>query len=136
ERDLRRGAGGTLDLTSELTRKVIFDAMIEASEQAFAQAPDESFYFNTEPEDGAPEFARIRELVKNPDWYPAYLKEQGKSFGPYRLHGFRGINQPTERWDGNSPSDIVYAFNNWLLSEYDRYIDQLPPDQQVTASGK
>ncbi len=137
ERDLlHRGAGASLDLTSELTRRVILDTLIERSEKAFAETPDKAFYFSTDPEDGSPQYARIREMVKNPEWYPAYLKERGKSFGPYRLHGFRGIDQPTERWDGNSPSDIVYAFNNWLLAEYDRYIDGLPPEQQVTATGQ
>ena len=131
-----RLAGASLDLTSELTRRVILEQFKARAEEAFAAAPDEPFHFSTDPEDGSPQFARIREMVKNPEWYPAWLEERGRSFGSYRLHGFKGIDQPTEKWDGNSPSDIVYGFNNWLLWEYDRYIDSLPPEQQVTATGK
>jgi len=136
ERDLKhQTAGACLDLSSELTRQVILKAMIEKAEAAFAARPDEPFQFTTDPEDGASQFARIASLVNNPNWYPEYLQRERIHFGAYKLHGFKGLNQPTELWDPHSPSDHVYGFNNWLLREFDKYVDGLPEAERVTASG-
>jgi hypothetical protein len=73
---------------------------------------------------------------QNRNWYPEHLKERGRAWPqPYVLHGYRGIDQPQERWDYAFPADVVFAFNNWLLAEFDRWIDSLPPDQRVTTAG-
>lgn len=137
ERDLRtRTVGASLDVSSSLTRGVILDALIEKAEASFSEHPDREFQFATDPEDGSPQFARLAELAKNPDWYPDYLAGKNREFGKYVLNGFHGLNQPVEGWDSNSPSDHIYGFNNWLLWEFDRYIDSLPEARRVTATGR
>jgi len=71
------------------------------------------------------------------NWFPEYLKRRNLPFGrPYLLHGYKGINQPKEIWDPSSPSDTIYGLSTYLLHEYDKWIDSLPKEQQVTAAGK
>ncbi|MEO6846755.1 MAG: hypothetical protein ABI254_05825, partial [Chthoniobacterales bacterium] len=71
------------------------------------------------------------------NWYPEYLEKEKLPWGrPYVLNGFKGLNQPKETWEPASASDNLYAFANYLLHEYDKWIDSLPKEQQVTSSGK
>jgi hypothetical protein len=39
-------------------------------------------------------------------------------------------------WDPTAAADTVFGFNNWLLWEYDKWIDSLPLAQRKTATGK
>lgn len=125
-----------LDLSVASVRQLILDDFKQKSQRFFARSPDDVFVFGTDPEDGGG-YTRLAELLKYPDWYPKYLESVGDNLGkPYVLHGFKGLDQPYELWDATAPSDIVYGFNNWLLSEYDRWIDSLPETEQVTSTGR
>ena len=91
--------------------------------------------YGNEPEDGAG-FARFSES-RYKNWYPDYLTAQGLPFGrPYALHSFLELNQPNECWDEQAVSDTVFGFDNWLVWEFDRWIDSLPATDQRTGSGK
>lgn len=128
--------GAKLDLSSAVVRQIVLEGMKTNAEAHFAARPDDPFIFGTESEDGTG-YARIGELARHPHWYPEYLKAERVPFGrPYLLHGQFGIRQPLESWDPASPSDHVFAFNSWLLREFDKWIDTLPAEQRVTASGK
>jgi hypothetical protein len=124
-----------LDLSVPLVRAVILDDLEKRSEEHFKTQPNEPFVFDTEPEDGG--YAQLAALLYNPNWYPEYLKQEGVKFGqPYVLNGFKGLNQPRELWDSNAAADIVFGFDNWLLREYDKWIDSLPKAERITASSK
>ncbi len=132
----RRAAIQTsLDLSVRLAREVVLEAMKRAATGWFDKYPNDIFVFGTEPEDGS--YATLQRDLKNPNWYPDYLAAEGVPFGrPYALHGFRGVDQPIEIWDSAAASDHVFGFNNWLLREYDKWIDSLPEDKRVTTTGK
>ncbi len=71
------------------------------------------------------------------NWYPDYCKKEGIPFGKnYVLNGYNGLNQPVEIWDPSAASDTVFGFANWLLHEYDKWIDSLPPEKRITSTGK
>lgn len=128
--------GLNLDLSVPLVRKMIFDAFLEASETHFRQSPDELFIFGTDPEDGGG-YVELASLLRNPHWYPETLMATDRKFGEaYVLHGMNGLDQPIEIWDPAAPSDTVFGFNNWLLAEYDRWLEGRPATEQVTASGR
>jgi len=127
-----------LDITSPDARRLVLEDLKERASAHFAQSPDEALVYGTEAEDGAG-YARIGDWTapRNRDWYPAYLRERGIAWPrPYALHGYAGIDQPLEKYDPSVPSDVVFAFNNWLLTEYDRWIDSLPEAERVTATGR
>lgn len=132
------GMAANLDITSQVPREFVLEALKQRAETHFAQRPDDVLVFGTEAEDGAG-YAHIGEWMppENRNWYPEYLKSIGRPWPqPYVLHNYRGIDQPLEEWDPNTPADCVFAFNNWLLSEFDRWIDSLPPEQQQTSTGQ
>ncbi len=125
-----------LDLSVPAIRAIVLDALKSRSETFFGKNPDDTFVFGTDPEDGGG-YADLANRVKFPNWYPEYLSKTASPFGrPYVLHKFKGLDQPRELWDAAAPSDHVYGFNNWLLQEFDRWIDSLPADQQITSSGR
>lgn len=127
-----------LDTSTFVARQMVLDRMKQRAELHFAEHADDVFVFGTEAEDGAG-YARIREWMRpeNRNWYPEYLESIGHEWPqPYKLHGYRGIDQPVEAWDYATPADVVFAFNNWLLNEFDRWIDSLPPDEQTTTTGR
>ncbi|MHB9106905.1 MAG: hypothetical protein ACYDCO_07605 [Armatimonadota bacterium] len=127
----------TLDVSVPMVRRIIFDAMKAQAEKAFAEHPDEVFVFGTETEDGAGGYANPEKHAFDPAWYPNYRKAEGKPLGaPYVLHGYAGVKQPVESWNADSASNIVFGFNNWLLCEYDKWIDARPAAERVTATGK
>jgi len=131
-----RSVPATLDISVPWVREIILDALKKQSEGHFAQKPDTPFIFGNEPEDGAA-YKTLGRLARHPNWYPDYLKSKGIPFGqPYVLHGFGGLDQPTELWDPASASDHVFGLHNWLLREYDAWIDTLPPAQRTTSSGQ
>ncbi|MCM8816936.1 MAG: hypothetical protein NC913_05435 [Candidatus Omnitrophica bacterium] len=128
--------GANLDLSVPLVRQLILEEMIKQSEKHFEKNPDEIFIFGHEPEDGGG-YAVVGKYMRYKNWYPDYCKQEGISFGkPYVLHGYNGLNQPVETWDPNSASDTVFGFANWLLHEYDKWFDSLPPEKRITATGK
>lgn len=129
--------GSNVDVSSPLARQVIFEGMKKASEAAFKAEPDDMAIFPMDPEDGGVDDTVRDQLIAHRNWYPEYLAQEKLPFGrPYVLHGYKGLNQPTELWDPKSASDNVAALACWLLREYDKWIEALPPEQQVTATGK
>ena len=132
------GMAANLDITSNVSRQFVLEELKQRAERHFAEHPDETLIFGTEAEDGAG-YANIGAWMKkeNHSWYPEYLKTLGRKWPQtYALHDYRGIDQPQEIWDYNSPADHVFAFNNWLLSEFDRWLDSRPEEEQVTSTGK
>lgn len=128
--------GVNLDLSVPFVREIILEKMKEQSERFFEKNPEEPFIFGTDPEDGGG-YAALEKLLRHKNWYPDYLAQEGVEFGkPYVLHGYNGLDQPRELWDANAPSDTVFGFNNWLLREYDQWIDSLPAEQRVTSAGQ
>jgi hypothetical protein len=124
-----------VDMSVPLVREVLLEAMKTQSEAFFAANPDDVFVFGTEPEDGG--CAAFAKLVRYKNWYPEYLAKENLPFGrPYALHGFKGLNQPNEIWDPASFSDTVFGNDNWLLHEYDKWIDSRPPSERKTSTGK
>ncbi len=122
------------DLSLSYVRELFFETMKTRSEEAFARRPDEVFVFGCDPADGSGLGALA--YAKNKNWYPEYLRAEGVAFGkPYPLHGVNGLDQPRETWDPAAASDTVFGFTNWLLREYDKWIDSLPENERVTATG-
>jgi len=125
-----------LDLSVPMVREIILANMKQQAQTHFQTTPDELFVFGTDPEDGTG-YAEVGKRLSNRNWYPQYLEKEGVKFGqPYVLHGFKGLNQPREIWDGDAPADNVFGFNNWLLREFDKWLNSLPPAQRVTSTGK
>ena len=125
-----------IDLSVPWVRQIILEDKKRYAQESFAKYPDEQAILATEPEDGDGH-SRIEKQMAYKNWYPDYLEAEGVPFGqPYVLHGFHGLDQPSEVWDPSSSSDMVFGFNNWLLREMDKWIDSLPPEQRVTATGK
>jgi hypothetical protein len=128
---------GTVDLSSPIARDVIFQGMIKAAEIAFAAHPDDPAIFPMDMEDGETAGAERDRLMSHKNWYPDYLASEKLPFGrPYALNGFKGLHQPTETWDPTSPSDTIYGAANYFLHEFDKWVDSLPEEQRVTATGK
>ncbi len=128
--------GVKLDLSAPLVQQIILDNLKKRAEEhfqkTFANERDRLFVFPTEPSDGAQPI----EYLHNPQWYPQYLKQEGIEFGqPYVLHGFKGLNQPRELWDATAFADTAFGFNNWLLREFDKWIDSRPSAERVTKEG-
>ncbi len=126
----------TVDLSVPFVRQMIFDEVKRMAEASFDKNPDDFFVYPTDPADGGG-MAEMGQLAAFPNWYPDYLQAEGLSFGrPYKLNGFRGLKQENEIWDPNAPSDTVFGFNNWLLREFDKWIDSLPEAERATSTGK
>ncbi|MEU6881427.1 hypothetical protein [Streptomyces sp. NPDC046712] len=130
------GFAAVLDVSVRAVRSIVLAGVEEMTEVAFKTEPDKITPMAIEPEDGGASDAAFVKYRKNPNWYPEYLKENGLPFGaPYALNGSYGLDQPNEQWDPASQSDAMYAFALWIQREYDRWIDTLPAEQQVTSSG-
>jgi hypothetical protein len=128
--------GVSADLSLLFVRNFVLERMKERAIQAFQSDPDSIFVFGSDPEDGAG-YKDLHNTLRIKNWYPEYLVKEGVAFGqPYALHNFKGLNQPNELWDSVAPSDTVFGFNNWLLREFDKWIDSLPPQDHFTATGK
>ncbi len=132
------GMAVNLDTSSESARGIVFDALKQRAESHFAEQPDEVFVFGTEAEDGAG-YQRIADwmLPGYRNWYPEYLKSIGADWPqPYVLHGYRGIDQPTEQWDYATPADAVFAFSTtWHASAgSSRWIDSPLRDGNARSS--
>lgn len=125
-----------LDLSAPFVRKMIFQSLTNLAGSSFAKDPDALVVFPMDAEDGGG-YGVLDKLMKYKTWYPDYLAREGVAFGkPYVLHRHNGLNQPVEIWDPAAASDTMFGFANYLLREYDKWIDSLPADQRMTASGK
>ncbi|MAE64231.1 MAG: hypothetical protein CMJ18_08135 [Phycisphaeraceae bacterium] len=134
--NLRNTAGPSLDLSVPAARGVVLDVLRRRAADHFRQHPDRLFVFGTDPEDGGG-YGVLTRYLSDPDWYPKYLAQEKLPFGaPYRLHGHFGLDQPRERWVPDLVTNHVFGFNNWLLREYDKWIDSLPEPERRTATGK
>lgn len=136
-KDWNAGIGWNLDLSVPFVRQFILDAMLAKAKTSFEKNPDDFLIMGMDAEDGAPGNSVLGERMQYKQWYPEYLKKENLPFGqPYVLHNYNGLNQPTETWDPNSASDNMFAAATWLLHEYDKAIDALPKEEQVTSTGK
>lgn len=132
------GMNVNLDPSSPIARQMVLEELKTRASAHFAEHPDEPFVFGTEAEDGAG-YANLGEWTKpeHRRWYPEYLKSRGIAWPrPYVLHGYRGIDQPLESYDPAEPADVVFALNNWLLAEFDRWIDGLSETERRTTTGR
>ena len=156
------GLNVNANVSTPFVRGIVFDEMKRRAAKHFAELPGEVFVFGTEPEDGAG-YQNIGEWLRPQyrNWYPEYVRAVGRPFQadpngrkgvdgssgqpgkadlqwprPYVLHGYRGIDQPVEKWDYATPADVVFGFNNWLLREFDGWIDSLPEGERFTKSGR
>lgn len=129
--------GAGLDLSVPHVRQVVFAAMKAQAEQSFRDHPDDAVIFGAEPEDGGG-YGELKTLMRHPNWYPEYRQAEGDPLGvkPYILNGKFGLNQPKEEYDPSLASDMVYGNANWLLHEFDKWIDSLPAALRVTSTGK
>ena len=118
-----------MDLSTAWVRETILEILIGQADAEMWKQPDEWFVFGAQPEDNA-QYAHFAEEVHYPDWYTAYRAEQDQPFSHYVLHDFLGIEQPNETFNRAAPSDTVFAFGNWLLREYDNYVDTLDEGPQ------
>ena len=137
------GYGVNLDPTAPMPRAIVLEELKKRAAAHFEMldadpnAVDEPLVFGTESEDGAG-LAKIAEWCQpeNRNWYLDHLKSEGVAYPQnYVLHGYRGIDQPLEAWDIATPGDTVFGFNNWLLHEFDDWIDSLPEAERMTKSG-
>lgn len=131
------GMSVNLDITSPIARRIVLEDLKVRATAHFEEQPEIPFVYGTEAEDGAG-YAHIGEWTapENREWYPDYLRERGREWPrPYVLNGYAGIDQALEKYDPAEPADVVFAFNNWLLAEFDRWIDSLPETERVTAAG-
>jgi hypothetical protein len=126
-----------LDLSVPHVREIVFEKMKETAEKSFKDNPDGVAIFGAEPEDGGGYHA-LKELMSFPNWYADYRRAEGDPLGvkPYVLHGKFGLEQPKEDYDPTLASDMVFGNANWLLREFDKWIDGLPAEGRATASGK
>lgn len=129
----------SLDVSSPLVRGIILDEMIQRARERLAQGfgdpPDNLLIFPMDPEDGGG-YGQLGTLARHPRWYPDYLAAAGVVFGkPYVLHGVNGLDQPHELWDPDAASDHVYGLANFLLREFDQWVDRLPPAERAAAGG-
>jgi hypothetical protein len=137
EYDMMSASGGAkLDISVPFVREIILDALKKEAQKFFAAPPStlqgKILNFGTEQEDGV----KPADWMRHPNWYPEYLKQEKIEFGkPYVLNGFKGLGQPNEIWDATAKTDHVFAFNNWLLREFDKWIDALPTAEQ-TVNGR
>jgi hypothetical protein len=139
-KDWQPGARCSLDLSVPFVRDIIRDDMIKQASDRFAKGlgdpPDNTIIFAMDPEDGGG-YDRLKTLLKHPDWYPDYLSSEGIKFGqPYVLNGHNGLNQPRELWDPEAASDMVYGLANYLLREFDKWVDSLPEAERVLPDGR
>lgn len=129
--------GSIVDLSVPFVRQILLDDLQAKTEASFTANPDELYIFPMDAEDGAAANGALDQFMKYPNWYPEYRTQIGAPLGkPYLLNGFKGLVQPNETWDPYAASDQMFATADWLLREYDRYIDSLPKARQVTATGK
>ena len=128
--------GVGLDLSVPHVRQIVFADMKAKAEQSFRDHPDDVVIFGAEPEDGGG-YNDLKTLMRHQNWYPDYRAAEGDPLGmkPYVLHGKFGLNQPTEEYDPTLASDMVYGNANWLLREFDKWIDALPAALRATSTG-
>jgi hypothetical protein len=126
-----------LDVSRPFVRQMVLETMKARAQAAFQQNPRDVFIFCTEPEDGGGGYENYVAHAHDRWWYKNYRDQERIPLGmqPYALHGSFGIDQPSEQWDDTSPSNTVFGLSNWLLREFDKWIQSLPPEQQVTAAG-
>jgi len=136
EEYLRTTLRGSIDITANLVRQYLRQDMIDKAEEHFTNNPDELFIYGMEPEDGRSNYADFGVNASEPDWYSKYRINIGKPLDTqaYRLDGLFGIEQEKESFDPNLPANHVFALSDWLLHEFDRYIE-LPTSEKFTSTG-
>ena len=130
-----------IDLSVPAVRQMLLKDMITQAESHWSLYPGKSYsYPHAEPSDGGLSDPDFEKMTTYPNWYSDYRKAEGQPWGAYKLNGFfRGTPvQPTEDWWhtmtpvdlNNAQADTVYAYNNWLLREFDKYVKSLPAEKQ------
>jgi hypothetical protein len=121
--------------------------MKETLAAGFAAHPDAPVVFNIESEDYGIDDAGFAAFTFDKDWWPQYRAANNLPAGRYVLNNFYGPgspNQPMETWwdslnppdINNAQSDTSFAFANYLLHEYDKYIATLPAKNDVVENGR
>ncbi|MFA7335110.1 MAG: hypothetical protein WC130_12585, partial [Kiritimatiellia bacterium] len=135
-----------LDLSVPAVRQIIFERMKKQAGTYWQTSPGQIFSMTTEPPDDGPDDDRFVRWTANKNWYPEYRQAEGQAWGAYRLSGSPVgpvPNQTTESWwwkpsdpahpdSANAYSDTLMAFNNWLLREFDKYVDSLPAANRLS----
>lgn len=129
----------SIDLSVAGVRQLVLQKMLTVSDTAFATNPDDVYGFPADPEDGSG-YTQLA-LAALPSWYPTYRSQNGDALGdPWVMAGFKGFALPAhtnETWNALAATDVVFAFRDWLLREYDKAIDARPnPADRVTSTGK
>ncbi|NQU10203.1 hypothetical protein HQ590_05405, partial [bacterium] len=125
-----------LDLSVPFVRDILLASLIKQATNSVAKEPDNLVIFAMDAEDGGG-YAVLDTLMRYGNWYPEYLEEEGAPFGrPYVLHDFNGLDQPREIWDPSAASDTMFGTANWLLREFDQWVDSQPANQRRTSTGK
>ncbi|MFA5344584.1 MAG: hypothetical protein WC381_11575, partial [Kiritimatiellia bacterium] len=135
-----------LDLSAPAVRAVILADMKQMAEAFWKVNPGQVFGMNTEPPDAGPNEDQFVRYTANKNWYPDYRLAEGQTWGAYKLSGSPVgpvPNQTTESWwwkpadpahpdAANAYSDTIMALNNWLVREFDKYVDSLPATNQTS----
>jgi hypothetical protein len=111
-----------IDVSLPWVRDMIFEDFKTKAADHFADPynVNEPFVYGVDPDDGLGLLRLNR--AKHKVWYEEEMVALNRVFGAYRLHGLFGIDQPTEVWEIENPSDTAFGLANWLLWKYDAYI--------------
>ncbi|MFA7335085.1 MAG: hypothetical protein WC130_12460, partial [Kiritimatiellia bacterium] len=134
------------DLSVPGVRQVLLDNMKKQAEAFWVSHPGQVFSLPTEPGDGGPTDDQFVKYTVYKNWYPEYRQAEGQAWGAYKLSGSPvgpQPNQATESWwwnpsdpahpdSANAYSDTLMALNNWLLREFDKYVDSLPAANRLS----
>ncbi len=141
-----------IDVSVPFVRGMVLTNMVTEAEKFWQANPGQMYSFSAEPADGGVVDTDFVRYTANPNWYADYRAANGQSWGTYALNGTSVgpvPSQTTESWwsvhtaggwssslgtqdVANVQSDTVHAFNNWLLSEFDKYVAGLPATNRVS----
>ncbi|MFA5343012.1 MAG: Ig-like domain-containing protein [Kiritimatiellia bacterium] len=134
------------DFSVPAVRALILDAKKKAAEAFWLNHPGQVYAMYTEPSDAGPGDQDFVKYTAYKNWYPDYRQAEGQTWGTYLLSGSPVgpvPNQPTESWwwkpsdpahpdSANAYSDNLHGLNNWLLREFDKYVDSLPAANRLS----
>ncbi|MFA5343554.1 MAG: hypothetical protein WC381_06290, partial [Kiritimatiellia bacterium] len=140
------GVRSHVDLSVPEVRAIFFERMKKQAEAFWVSHPGQIYSVNVEPGDAGPDDDLFVRCTAYKNWYPEYRQAEGQPWGPYALSGSPVApvpNQTTESWwwnpadpahpdSANAYSDTLMAFNNWLLREFDKYVDSLPATNRLS----
>ncbi|MFA5343011.1 MAG: hypothetical protein WC381_03500, partial [Kiritimatiellia bacterium] len=140
------GVRSHVDLSVPEVRAIFFERMKKQAEAFWVSHPGQIYSLNVEPGDAGPDDDLFVRCTAYKNWYPEYRQAEGQPWGAYKLSGSPvgpQPNQATESWwwnpadpahpdSANAYSDTLMAFNNWLLREFDKYVNSLPAANRLS----